>query len=76
MRKTRRLLSVVKGFICDKRKILILVFILGLLASDITAVICKTIAEGTFCSTLLILLLLPGVLATFDKYIFKKKDFR
>ena len=33
MRKTRRLLSVVKGFICDKRKILILVFILGLLAS-------------------------------------------
>ena len=63
-------------------KILILTFvigvivtlILGLLASDITAVICKTIAEGTFCSTLLILLLLPGVLATFDKYIFKKKD--
>lgn len=56
--------------------LIIVTLILGLLASDITAVICKTIAEGTFCSTLLILLLLPGVLATFDKYIFKKKDFR
>ena len=40
-------------------------------ASAIAAKICETISQGTFASVLLILFLLPGVLATTDKWIIK-----
>ncbi len=52
----------------------IVTLIIACFASAIAAKICKTISEGTICSTILILVLLPGLLATFDKLITKHKN--
>lgn len=41
-------------------------------ASAIAAKICETISQGTFCSVILILFMLPGVLAASDKLICRK----
>lgn len=49
--------------------LIIVTLIVGHFASAIAAKICKTVSEGTFCSSLLILLLLPAVLAMCDKFI-------
>lgn len=53
--------------------LIIVTLILGLFSTGITSIICKTIAEGTLCSSLLILLILPGTLASLDKLIIKKQ---
>ncbi len=54
--------------------ILILVtLIVGYFASEIAGKICLTISEGTIVSSFLILLLLPELIALFDKFIVKKK---
>lgn len=53
--------------------LVIVTLIVGSFASATAAKICKTLSQGTFCSTVLILLLLPGIIATFDKLIVKKK---
>ncbi len=54
--------------------ILVLVtLIVGHFSAAITAKICMTISQGTLCSTILILLLLPELIATFDKFIVKHK---
>ncbi len=52
--------------------LIIVTLIVGNFASAIAAKICKTISEGTLCSLLLILLVLPPLLALFDKWIIKK----
>ncbi len=52
----------------------IVTLIIACFASAIAAKICKTISEGTICSTILILVLLPGLLATFDKLITKHRN--
>ena len=55
--------------------ILILVTaIVGNFATAIAAKICQSISGGTLCATLIILLLLPALLATMDKWIVKRKD--
>jgi hypothetical protein len=60
--------------ILNSSSILIIVtLIVANFASAIAAKICKTISEGTFCSTILILVLLPAMLAVCDKIIIKKK---
>ncbi len=48
--------------------------VVGYFGSAITAKICTTISQGTICSTLLILFLLPELLASFDKWIIKKNE--
>ncbi len=53
--------------------LIIVTLIIANFASAIAAKICKTISEGTLCSTILILTLLPAVLAFCDKVIVKKK---
>lgn len=53
--------------------LVIVTFIIGQFATEITAKICKTLAEGTLCSAILILILLPGILASCDRLIVKKK---
>ena len=53
--------------------LIIVTLIIANFASAIAAKICKTISEGTLCSTILILTLLPAVLAAFDKLITRKK---
>ncbi len=53
--------------------LIIVTLIIANFASAIAAKICKTISEGTLCSTILILVLLPSVLAFWDKFIVKKK---
>ena len=53
--------------------LIIVTLIIANFASAIAAKICKTISEGTICSTILILLLLPAILAFFDKFIVKNK---
>ncbi len=53
--------------------LVIVTLIVGCMSTAITAKICKTISEGTLCSTLIILLLLPAVLASIDKFIIKNK---
>ena len=53
--------------------LIIVTLIIANFASAIAAKICKTISEGTLCSTILILILLPAVLACCDKIIVKNK---
>lgn len=53
--------------------LIIVTLIVGYFSTAITSKICKTISEGTICSTLLILLLLPAVIASIDKFIVKEK---
>ena len=53
--------------------LIIVTLIVGYFASAIAAKICKTISQGTLCSAILILVLLPAVLASCDKIIIKKK---
>ena len=58
--------------ILNSSSILIIVtLIVANYASAIAAKICKTISEGTLCSTILILVLLPAILAACDKFIVK-----
>lgn len=60
--------------ILNSSSILIIVtLIVANYASAIAAKICKTISEGTLCSTILILVLLPAILAACDKFIVKKE---
>lgn len=60
--------------ILNSSSILIIVtLIVANFASAIAAKICKTISEGTLCSTILILLLLPAMLAACDRFIVKKR---
>ena len=54
--------------------LIIVTLVVGNFASAIAAKICKTISQGTLCSAILILALLPAVLASCDKIIIKKKD--
>ncbi len=53
--------------------LIIVTLIIANFASAIAAKICKTVSEGTICSTILILTLLPAVLAFWDKIIVKDK---
>ena len=52
--------------------LVIVTLIVGVFSSAITSQICKTISQGSFCSSLLIITLLPAVLAACDKYIVKR----
>lgn len=52
--------------------LVIVTLIVGNFASAIAAKICRTISQGTLCSILLILLILPSLLALCDKYVCKK----
>ncbi len=54
--------------------LIIVTLIIALFASEIAAKICRIISAGTLCSTILILLLLPSILASLDKFVIKKKD--
>lgn len=54
--------------------LIIVTFIVGNFATAIAAKICKTISQGTLCSLILILFLLPAVLALCDKFIIRKKQ--
>ncbi len=51
----------------------IVTLIIGHFSSATASKICITISQGTICSTLLILLLLPELIASFDKFITKNK---
>lgn len=53
--------------------LIIVTLIVGQFASHIAAMICKTISIGTFCSMLLMLIILPSMLACCDKLIIKNK---
>lgn len=53
--------------------LIIVTLIIGNFTSAIASKICKTISQGTLCSAILILVLLPAVLAACDKFIVKKK---
>ncbi len=60
--------------ILTSASILILVTaIVGNMASAIAAKICLSISGGTLVATLIILLLLPALIATIDRFIVKKK---
>ena len=50
----------------------IVTIIIGNFSSYTTSMICTTISQGTICSTLLILFILPSLLKVFDKLIIKK----
>ena len=62
------------GAILTSASILIIVTaIVGNFTSAIAGKICKSISLGTFCATIIILILLPALLATMDKFIIKRK---
>ena len=52
--------------------LIIVTLVVAHFASAIAAKICETISQGTFAAVVLILFLLPGVLATTDKFICRK----
>ena len=56
--------------------LIIVTLIVSSFADAIAAKICETISQGTFCSVILILLILPGVLATCDKLICRKNAYK
>ncbi len=47
-------------------------FIVGKFATAIISKICMTLSQGVFCSTIVILLILPEILAVFDRFINRK----
>ena len=53
--------------------LIIVTAIVGNFTSAIAGKICQSISLGTFCATLIILLLLPALLAMLDRFIVKKK---
>ena len=53
--------------------LIIVTLIIASFTSAIAAKICKTISQGTLCSTILILVLLPAILSSCDKFLTKKK---
>ncbi len=53
--------------------LVIVTLIVGNFASAVAAKICKTLSQGTLCSAILIILLLPAVLSACDKWIIKRK---
>ena len=53
--------------------LIIVTFIVGSFATAITSKICITLSQGTLCAELLILIFLPALLATFDKFVVKSK---
>lgn len=54
--------------------ILILVtFTIGIFADGVVSKICMTLSKGTLCSVVLIILILPGVMASLDKIIVKHR---
>ncbi len=54
--------------------LIIVTLIVANFASAIASKICRTISEGTLCSTILILALLPAILASCDKIVFGWKN--
>lgn len=52
--------------------LIIVTLVVAKFASAIAAKICETISQGTFAAAILILLVLPGVLASTDKFICRK----
>ena len=54
--------------------LIIVTLIIACFTTAIAAKICKTISQGTICSTILILVLLPAMLAACDKFIVKNKQ--
>lgn len=52
--------------------LVIVTFIVGMFTSGITSKICRTLSAGTLCAELLILILLPAVLAAWDRFLIKK----
>lgn len=51
--------------------LIIVTAIVGNMATAIAAAVCQAISLGTFCATLIVLLLLPALLATLDKFVVK-----
>ncbi len=51
--------------------LIIVTAIVGNFATAIAAAVCQAISLGTFCATLIILILLPALLATLDKFVVK-----
>ena len=56
--------------------LIIVTLVVASFSEAIPAIICKTVSEGTFCSVILILFVLPGVLAAFDKLICRKEYYK
>ena len=56
--------------------LIIVTAIVGNLATAIAAAVCQAISLGTFCATLIILILLPALLATLDSFVVKKPSER
>lgn len=56
--------------------LIIVTLVVASFSEAIPAMICKTVSEGTFCSVILILFVLPGVLAAFDKLICSKEYYK
>ncbi len=52
--------------------LIIVTLIVGCFSSAIAAKICTTISEGTLASSILILVLLPAVIASVDKFVVKR----
>ena len=56
--------------------LIIVTLVVAGFASAIAAKICETISQGTFAAVILILFVLPGVLASMDKFICRKNKYK
>ena len=59
--------------LCSSSILVIVTLVVGNFASAIAAKICLTLSKGCFASALLILLILPVMLAIFDRFIIKNR---
>ena len=56
--------------------LIIVTLVVASFSEAIPAMICKTVSEGTLCSVILIVFVLPGVIAAFDKFICRKNAYK
>ncbi len=56
--------------------LIIVTFIVGKFSSEVAAKICMTLSQGTLISALLILILLPAVIASCDRFIVRNRKHR
>lgn len=53
--------------------LVIATLLVGQFASGIVSMLCKTLSQGVLCSTILILIILPGTIAFLDKFVVRKR---
>ena len=66
----------IRTIISSASTLIIVTLMVSNFATAIAAKICETVSQGTLCAAIIVLILLPGVLATCDKLICRGKNYK